>query len=82
MYKNLKAEMARLGITQQNIADCLQVRNATISDKINGKSRFYYDEALKIKTSFFPALSLEYLFDTDGISAIKDERINEYLYTN
>lgn len=63
MYKNLEAEMARLGITRGNLAEILNVRYATIIEKMNGKSRFYYDEAMKIKNTLFPELSLEYLFD-------------------
>jgi len=65
MHKNLKAEMAREGITISDIAEFLGVRHATISDKVNGKFRFYYDEAIKIKNHFFPNCSLEYLFENE-----------------
>jgi len=66
LYKNLKAEMARRGVMVKDIAELLNVRRSTASDKINGKFRFYYDEALKIKKEFFPDLDLEYLFASDG----------------
>jgi plasmid maintenance system antidote protein VapI len=70
MYCNLKAEMARHGIKVKDIAELLNVRRATVSEKINGKYRFYCDEALKIKKAFFPNYSVEYLFesnhDSDG----------------
>lgn len=62
MYKNLAAEMARKDISKKDIADYLQMRYPTVVDKTNGKSRFYYDEALKIKKHFFPDESIEYLF--------------------
>lgn len=62
MYRNLKAEMAREGILSKDIAVFLGVREATISDKLNGKYRFYYDEAYSIKKHFFPNCELEYLF--------------------
>lgn len=65
MYKNLRAEMAREGITMVDISEFLGVRYATVNDKVNGKYRFYYDEALKIKRQFFPKCSLEYLFEKD-----------------
>lgn len=65
MYKNLRAEMAREGITMVDISEFLGVRYATVNDKVNGKYRFYYDEALKIKRHFFPKCSLEYLFEKD-----------------
>lgn len=66
MHKNLRAELARIDKDMTDIAELLNVRYATINDKVNGKFRFYYDEALKIKKAFFPDLSLEYLFDTDS----------------
>lgn len=64
-YSNLKAEMARRGVKQIEIAEFLNVREATISDKINGKSTFDIDEAFKIKLAFFPDLSLDYLFSRE-----------------
>lgn len=69
LYRNLRAEMARNNITIGDLAELLGVRYATVSDKINGKSRFYYDEAYKIKRCFFPGRDLEYLFDTEKCTA-------------
>ncbi|WP_078410255.1 DNA-binding protein [Priestia abyssalis] len=66
MHRNLRAEMAREGITCVDIADFLNLRYATVNDKVNGKYRFYYDEALRIKDHFFPDRSLEYLFEEDN----------------
>ncbi|MGR6911791.1 hypothetical protein RCJ96_22935 [Bacillus sp. BSL6] len=63
MYPNLRAEMAREGIVISDLATHLDLRYATVSDKINGKFRFYYNEALEIKNNFFPKHSLEYLFE-------------------
>jgi transcriptional regulator with XRE-family HTH domain len=64
-YKNLRAEMARKGVTLGQIAKLLNVRFATVSDKLNGRSRFFCDEALRIKRHFFPDFSIDYLFDDD-----------------
>lgn len=63
MYMNLRAEMVRSNIDMLDIAKHLSVRYATVCDKMNGKYRFYYDEALEIKKKFFPDYSLEYLFE-------------------
>lgn len=65
-YRNLEAECARKGITKKDIALCLDVRYATVSDKMRGKYPFTLDEALKIKKNFFPNLSIEYLFNKDA----------------
>jgi transcriptional regulator with XRE-family HTH domain len=70
IYGNLRLEMVRKGVTYQDLADALGVRHGTISDKMNGKSDFWYHEAAKIRDTFFPECSLEYLFArTDEISA-------------
>lgn len=53
MYPNLRAEMARKRIMITQISSHLKLRHATVSDKINGKFRFYYDEAFEIKKTFF-----------------------------
>lgn len=69
MYRNLRAEMARQGLTMFDLAKLLEVRYATVCDKMNGKSRFYYDEALKIKKHFFNQLNIEYLFEAEQKTA-------------
>jgi len=66
MYKNLSNAMKQKNITATQIAELLEVRLATVSDKINGKSRFYFDEAMKIKKIFFPEFEIEYLFEFDS----------------
>lgn len=66
MYKNLLNVMKQRNITATQIAELLEVRIATVSDKVNGKSRFYFDEAIKIKKVFFPEYEIEYLFEFDG----------------
>lgn len=63
MYANLKKELRTNLVTQGQIAELLGVREATVSDKVNGKSRFSVDEALKIKRVLFPKFDLVYLFE-------------------
>lgn len=65
LYMNLRAEMARRNITISDIAKVLDVRYATVCDKINGHYRFYFDECYRIKTHFFPSCTLEYLFERE-----------------
>lgn len=62
MFKNLKAEMGRNSIKAKDLARALNVREATISFKMNGKSDFTFSEAKQIKETFFPNLDIEYLF--------------------
>ncbi|MGL6175355.1 MAG: helix-turn-helix domain-containing protein, partial [Cellulosilyticaceae bacterium] len=62
MFKNLRAEMGRHSIKAKDIAQALNVREATVSFKMNGKSDFTFNEAKQIKEIFFPSLDIEYLF--------------------
>lgn len=61
-YKNLAAEMARRGIGVEKLRSALCICKATIYRKLAGKTAFTIDEAIKIKCTFFPSLSYEYLF--------------------
>jgi plasmid maintenance system antidote protein VapI len=62
LLRNLKAEMVRSDVKPKDIAALLEVRDATVYDKLNGHYGFSFDEALKIKRRYFPDLDLEYLF--------------------
>lgn len=66
MYRNLRAEMAREGVTIDDIAKALGAQHSTVSRKMNGHSKFFYDEADAIRNHFFPQCSLEYLFEKSG----------------
>ncbi len=72
MLANLKAEMARYGISTVDIAKVARRTNKSIRDKISGKSDFTMPEGIAIRDSFFPGLSLEYLFSTED--AIQTQR--------
>lgn len=72
MYQNLEKEMNMHKVTKVSISKLLNLRYATVIDKFNGKSRFFYDEAKQIKDSFFPELEIEYLFETNDNSTDED----------
>lgn len=65
MYRNLEAELARSKTTRKTIAKIWGVRQATVSDKLNGKYKISLEEALKLKSVLFPGLSIEYLFEKE-----------------
>ncbi|MGN7309883.1 XRE family transcriptional regulator [Alkalicoccobacillus gibsonii] len=64
MLRNLKAEMIRTNIKPADIAAFLNVRYATIIDKLNGNYHFSFNDAIKIKNHFFPQMNIEYLFQS------------------
>lgn len=63
-YRNLEAELKRKNITRKDLAEAFNLRYATITDKLSGKTRLTLNEAIAIKQKFFPDLSIEYLFDS------------------
>lgn len=62
MLLNLIGEMKKAKITQSDLAELLKKTKNIICLKINGKSDFKASEMFLIKDTFFPELSLEYLF--------------------
>ena len=62
MLYNLRAEMARYGISSADIAIAIGKSERSVRDKINGKHQFSVPEAREIKDKFFSGMSIEYLF--------------------
>lgn len=58
---NLRAEMARKGISRKQVAEVIGLGQSSISYRFNGKDDFLLVELVKIRDTFFPELSLEYL---------------------
>lgn len=65
MYRNLKAEMARRGITNERLARGIGVNPATMSAKLNVVGRMRLDEAQQLRDKFFPEMTMDYLFGDD-----------------
>lgn len=70
-YPNLRAEMARQGITAQDLAECLNVTRQYIYIKLNGGKDFSLHDITAIqdllnKGDNTGGLSLDYLFSKNG----------------
>lgn len=63
-YPNLRAEMARLDITIQDIADLIGTSRDTVGAKLSRKRMFYLDEAFEIADTFFSDKDVHFLFQT------------------
>ena len=63
MYNNLRGEMAKKRITGNDLAAILNIRPATFSEKMTGKSQFTLDEAFIIRAYVGSDLTLEELFE-------------------
>ena len=67
MYRNVKAEMVRMGMTAKMLATELDITMGTLSQKLNGKYPFTLNEAKKIKEILNSALPIEELFATEAV---------------
>lgn len=65
-YPNLKAEMARNGITQRELAKAIGKNPCYVSEKMLGKSEIALDVAISIKRAIGSNLTIEELFAKRG----------------
>lgn len=59
--RNLGAEMVRNGISRKQVGEVIGLGQSSISNRFNGKADFKVGELVKIRDTFFPELSLDYL---------------------
>ena len=74
---NLRGEMARKGITIEELARFLGIHRNSVSNKINGETPFSVDEPFEIQKKYFSKLSLEYLFKKENESDEDEIMIKE-----
>lgn len=65
MYRFLRAEMVKSNIPVSNLARQIGVAEKTLRNKLNGKTDFTWQEALKIRKIVNPKMELEELFQTE-----------------
>ncbi|MBS7007042.1 hypothetical protein [Anaerostipes sp.] len=61
-YMNLKTELIKSNITNEEIAGALNLQLEDVQDKLEGTGRFTIEEAMLLKKGYFPQMPLEYLF--------------------
>lgn len=64
MFANLYVEMKKAKITQVQLSALLGITNRALNLKMRGGD-FTSDEMFRIKETFFPEKTLEYLFDRE-----------------
>ena len=62
MYPNLKAEIARRGVTMTEVANEIGVAPSTFSLKFTGKTKWFFWECVAIKKALGIEMPLEVLF--------------------
>lgn len=67
MFKNLQAEMIREGLTNENIAEALNLTPHTVRRKMNGEIGITISEAKIIKSLFKKTdFTIDFLFQEDN----------------
>lgn len=61
-YPNLEAEISKSGIKKHDIARELGLSSKSFSNKITGKTDFWYKEICYIQERIFPHITKEELF--------------------
>lgn len=77
MFPNLKAEMARLGITVKEIAEKINTDKAWLENRLNGKCVMPIETAFAIWQNCFPKMKLDYLFAQTAIVPFSCEGVTE-----
>lgn len=65
-YANIKAELARTGVTQSKVASFMGMTGNNLSLKLNERIPLTVHEAKKIRSRFFPEATLDYLLASDS----------------
>ena len=68
MFRNLAAEKARFGITNEQIGEVIGKSKDSVDKKMSGEVGFKLNEMNAIKNKFFPGLTLDYLFEEDTVA--------------
>ena len=66
MFRNLRAEMAREGLSGVHVATKIGISDRAFRNKMLGSTEFMRSEMLKVKNLFPEEVTLEYLFDMDS----------------
>ena len=67
MFPNISAELARHKMTIKDLATQTGINYETLKLKMRGVTEFRLQEMIKVK-EVFPACSMDYLFESDGIT--------------
>lgn len=62
-YRNFKAELKRMGVTQTQVAEHLGMSINNFNAKVNGKVPFTVPEIVEIRDLFVPEATLDYLLE-------------------
>ena len=77
MFPNLKAEMARLGLKVEQVAEGVGKKKEWLENRLSGKSGLPIDVAFTIRDKFFKNVDFTYLFSQTAIIPFKEQEESE-----
>lgn len=65
-YPNLEAELARSGLTRDDVATALGLHPSGVYLMLSGKRKISVTRATEIRDKLFPGMAIDYLFDPNA----------------
>lgn len=72
-FQILRGELKSIGVKQVEVADLLGMTNSNFNRKLAETVPFTRDEMFAIRDRYFPGVTIDYLFQSDGDKPTKAE---------
>ncbi len=75
-FQILRGELKSIGVKQVEVADLLGMTNSNFNRKLAETVPFTHDEMFAIRDRYFPGVTIDYLFQSDGDKPTKAESLH------
>lgn len=75
-FQILRGELKSIGVKQVEVADLLGMTNSNFNRKLAEAVPFTRDEMFAIRDEYFPGVTVDYLFQSDGDKPTKAESLH------
>lgn len=75
-FQILRGELKSIGVKQVEVADLLGMTNSNFNRKLAEAVPFTRDEMFAIRDRYFPGVTIDYLFQSDGDRPTKAESLH------
>lgn len=75
-FQILRGELKSIGVKQVEVADLLGMTNSNFNRKLAEAVPFTRDEMFAIRDRYFPGVTIDYLFQSDGDKPTKAESLH------
>lgn len=66
MFKNLEAELSRIGKSKKDLSNDTNIEYKTLLNKLSGRTPINKKDMALIKRTYFPNMTIDYLFEEEG----------------